>query len=129
LEVPLSPHPVFHVTVEPVEDACVIRAVGEVDMSTVDRLRAPLEAARRDGVTALLDLSGVTFIDSTGLHVMLDAARASEEAGWAWFLVRPSVPVRRLLELTGTERLLPLVAADQSDGELVRRRSAAPRVA
>jgi anti-sigma B factor antagonist len=113
----MSPLPAFHVTVEPVEDACVIRAVGDIDMSTVDRLRAPLEAARADGVTVLLDLSAVTFIDSTGLHVMLEAARATEESDWAWFLIRPSAAVRRLVEISGTERLLPVVAAERSGAE------------
>lgn len=70
----MSSLPVFSVSVEPLDDACVVRAVGEIDMSTVGRLRAPLEAARADGVTTLLDLSGVSFIDSSGLHLLLDAA-------------------------------------------------------
>jgi anti-sigma B factor antagonist len=104
--------PVFHVTVQAVEDACVIRAVGELDMSTIDRLRAPLEAARRDGCTVLLDMSGVSFIDSNGLRLMLEAARATERSDWAWFLVRPSLPVRRLVELTGSASRLPLVATE-----------------
>jgi anti-anti-sigma factor len=102
--------PVFHVTVEAVEDACVIRPVGELDMSTVERLRLPLEAARSDGCTTLLDMSAVRFIDSHGLRVMLEAAQAGEQCGWAWFVVRPSAPVRRLVEITGTAGRLPLVA-------------------
>jgi len=102
---------VFTVTLETLEDACVIRATGELDASTRERLRGPLEGARTDGVTVLLDLSGVTFVDSSGLRVLLEAARAAREGGdWAWFLVRPSPAILRLVELTGTASRLPLVA-------------------
>lgn len=101
--------PVFRVTVEPLEDACVMRATGEIDMSTADHLQAQLDAARADGVTTLLDLSGVEFIDSTGLGVLLRAARAANEDTWAWFIVRPSSAVRKLVQFSDTASLLPLV--------------------
>lgn len=99
----------FRVTVEPLEDACVMRATGELEASTADSLRSPLAAARHDGVTTLLDLSGVTFIDSAGLRVLLEAAQATDSHGWAWFIVRPSHMVLRLVDLTGTAPRLPLV--------------------
>ena len=99
----------FRVTVEPLEDACVIRATGELQAGAASRLRSPLEAARHDRVTTLLDLSGVSFIDSAGLRVLLEAARATDLDEWAWFIVRPSDPVLRLVELSGTAPRLPLV--------------------
>jgi anti-sigma B factor antagonist len=99
----------FRVTVQPLEDACVMRATGELDASTANRLRSPLAAARHDGVTTLLDLSGVTFIDSAGLRVLLEAARATDSHEWAWFIVRPSHVVLRLVELSGSGPRLPLV--------------------
>lgn len=101
---------VCRVTVEPLEEACVIRVAGELDASTAERLRAPLDAARAEGLTTLVDLAGVTFIDSSGLRVLLGAARASDQHEWPWFIVRPSAAVLRLLELSGTAGLLPLVA-------------------
>jgi anti-anti-sigma factor len=101
---------VFRVTVEPLEDACVMRATGELDSSTADRLRMPLAAARQEGVTTLLDLGGVSFIDSTGLRVLLEAARASNTQEWAWFIVRPSDAVLRVLDLSGLAPHLPIVA-------------------
>jgi anti-sigma B factor antagonist len=110
VEVAVRSIAVCKVTVEPLEDACVIRVAGELDASTAERLRAPLDAARADGLTTLVDLAGVTFIDSSGLRVLLEAARASDEHEWAWFIVRPSAAVLRLLELSGTAGLLPLVA-------------------
>jgi anti-sigma B factor antagonist len=100
---------VLRVTVEPLEDACVIRARGEFDSSTAELLRSPLDAARTDGVTALVDLAGVSFIDSAGLRVLLEAARASDRHEWPWFIVRPSPAVLRLVELSRTAPRLPLV--------------------
>jgi anti-sigma B factor antagonist len=100
---------VLRVTVEALEDACVIRASGEFDSSTAELLRSPLDAARMDGVTTLVDLAGVSFIDSAGLRVLLEAARASDKHEWPWFIVRPSPAVLRLVELSRTAPRLPLV--------------------
>jgi anti-anti-sigma factor len=102
----------FRVTVEPLEDACLLRATGEVDISTADRLREQLDAARAAGLTTLLDLSRVTFIDSSGLHVLLDAARFVDVEGWPLFIVRPSAAVLRLLDVSGTKHVLPVVRAE-----------------
>jgi anti-sigma B factor antagonist len=99
----------LRITIEPLEEACLIRAAGSLDAETLERLRSPLDAARSDGRTTLLDLSGVTSIDSAGLAVLLDAARAADDNEWPWFLVRPSLAVLRLVERTGTAALLPLV--------------------
>jgi anti-anti-sigma factor len=96
----------LHVTVDPLEDACLIRAAGEIDLSSVPALRRELDAARAEAVTVLLDLSGVTFIDSSGLHLLLRASHSSAISDWAFFVVRPSEPVLRLIELSGTADLL-----------------------
>jgi anti-sigma B factor antagonist len=105
----------LRVTIERRDEACLIRATGELDRSTADRLSSALDAARADGVTTLLDLSGVSFIDSAGLRVLLRSARAVDAHHWAWFIVRASSVVRRLVELSGTTSRLPLVAAPSSE--------------
>lgn len=110
----MSPVPLFRVTVEPREETCLIRASGELDRSTADRLSSALDAARADGVTALLDLSAVSFIDSAGLRVLLRSARAVDAHDWAWFIVRASSAVWRLFELSGTRSQRPLVAPPSS---------------
>jgi anti-sigma B factor antagonist len=102
----------FHVTAEPLEDAIIVRAAGEIDMSTVDVLRRELDTARAEAPTALLDLSGVTFIDSTGLHLLLEASHSSAVSDWGFFVVRPSEAVRRLLDVSGTADLIMVVDPD-----------------
>jgi anti-sigma B factor antagonist len=110
----VSPVPLFRVTVEQLEKTCLIRASGELDRSTADRLSSALDAARADGGTALLDLSAVSFIDSAGLRVLLRSARAVDAHDWALFIVRGSSAVWRLFELSGTSSQLPLVAPPSS---------------
>jgi anti-sigma B factor antagonist len=110
----VSPVPLFRVTVEPLEETRLIRARGELDRSTADRLSSALDAARADGVTALLDLSAVSFIDSAGLRVLLHSAGAVNAHDWAWFIVRASRAVWRLVELSGTRSQLPVVAPPSS---------------
>ena len=112
----------FRVTIQPLEDSCVMRAAGEIDMATADTLRDQLVAARAARLTTLLDLSAVSFIDASGLHVLLDGARWVDADKWAlsdkWalFIVRPSAAVLRLLEVSGTKEMLPVVQAE-ADGE------------
>jgi anti-sigma B factor antagonist len=71
---------------------------GEID-HTSSRALADGLAARTGDVT--LDLSGVTFMDSSGLRVLLKAARSAEAAGHTLSLVAVSAPVARLLRITG----------------------------
>ena len=88
----------------------MIRPGGELDRSTADRLGSALDAARADGVMVLLDLSAVSFIDSAGLRVLVRSARAGDTHDWAFYIVRASRAVWRLVELSGTRSELPLVA-------------------
>ena len=97
------------VTVEPLDDASLVRVAGEIDVSTIAKLRREVYAAREEGATVLLDLSDVTFIDSTGLHLLLEASRDSAGSEWGFFILRPSHVVQRLIAVSGTADLLTLV--------------------
>jgi anti-anti-sigma factor len=106
----LMPVPdLFHVTAEPLEDGIIVRATGEIDVTTIDVLRRELGTAREEATTVLLDLSGVTFIDSTGLHLLLEASHSSALSDWGFFVTRPSRVVQRLIEVSGTADLLKIV--------------------
>jgi len=114
----------FRVAIEALEEACLIRASGELDRSTADRLSSALDAARADGVTTLLDLSAVSFIDSAGLRVLLRSARAVDAHHGACFIVRASSVVRRLVEVSGTTSQLPLGTPPESPERLANLRTA-----
>jgi anti-anti-sigma factor len=99
----------LEVTAEPLEDATLVRVAGEIDMGTADVLRRELDTAREEAASVLLDLSGVTFIDSTGLHLLLEASHSSAVSDWGFFVVRPSRAVQRLIDLSGTADLIMVV--------------------
>lgn len=79
-------------------NATVLRLTGELDLATAPDVLAAVEAATGDGTTRLvLDMSGVSFIDSTGVRTLLEANRV---AGNDLSLLAPSPAVTRVLELT-----------------------------
>lgn len=80
---------------------------GELDMSVVDLMTEPIATSEKDGVASIvLDLRDLTFLDSTGLHAILDAWRRAEVNGHQLRVVGASGAARRLFELTGTEFLI-----------------------
>jgi anti-anti-sigma factor len=78
----------------------VLHVSGEIDLQVADELReAGLAAAAADGVA--IDLSQVSFIDSSGLAALIEINNATQDAGQQLTLVNPSRTVRRILEITG----------------------------
>ena len=85
---------------------------GEVDLAGAPVLADEVDAlALGPGHRVVLDLSGVDFMDSSGLHVLVRLHRRVEEVGGELSVRDPSPQVRHLLELTG---LLPLLGGDAS---------------
>lgn len=85
------------------DGTAVLVASGELDLDSVGCLRQALTDARNDGATRiLLDLSGVTFGDSTFLNVLLTARSKPGQLTLAEPLPDH---LRRLFDLTGTTRL------------------------
>jgi anti-sigma B factor antagonist len=94
--------PRFRTTERDVDDRTTIVSVdGEIHVSTAPEFSGVLSAAVAGGRTSLvLDLTGVTFIDSTGLSVLLNALRRVTRAGGAMALVCSNPTVLRLFEIT-----------------------------
>jgi anti-sigma B factor antagonist len=91
----------FRVDVEPERDAVRVAPVGELDIATVDKLRAEVDRLRESGFAKLvLDLRGVRFLDSTGLRLVLELDAAAKEASQELMLIRGSTVVQRIFEVT-----------------------------
>ena len=84
---------------------------GEFDASCVLRFERLVRGALEDPLPFLvIDLRGVTFIDSTGLALLLRTEAASRQDGFELQIVRsPAAAVRSALEASGLERVLPFV--------------------
>ena len=100
------------------ERGVVIAAVtGEIDISTVTRLRERLFELADSGGTLIADLNRVTFIDSAGLGALVGAARRAAANGGSLHAVCARPQTRKLLWLTGVDRRIPLAAT--VDGALM----------
>ena len=102
---PCPPAP-FRIELERRGSAIVLVVYGEIDLSSADRLNARLKGLLSSSSRIVLDLREIDFIDSAGLHCILDVDRASRDAGVEFLLVPGPMQARRLFDVTGTERLL-----------------------
>jgi anti-anti-sigma factor len=89
---------------------CRLTPAGELDLAAAPQLEAEVEAALAAAAEQLvIDMSHISFIDSTGLRLFLVLQERSTAAGWQLTLTRPSEAVRSILEITGAGETLPLV--------------------
>jgi anti-sigma B factor antagonist len=90
----------------------VVAAAGEIDLATVPALRQAVSEHLAAGVTLLvLDLSEVTFIDSTGLGVLVGAGKKAAGVGGSMRLVCDNPRILRLLAMTGLSGVLAVHAS------------------
>jgi anti-sigma B factor antagonist len=100
----------FRVDVQPEPHGARVRPLGEIDLATVDDVRRKIDESVAAGCERIvLDLGGVTFIDSNGLHLALDADADAREGGWQLLIIDGAGPVQRLFEVTGLRDRLPFV--------------------
>ncbi len=83
-------------------DRTVIKVTGEVDAASADRLRnAIIEVIDGGQAQVTVDMRDVSFMDSSGLRVLIAGYKAAESAGGALTVGNPSDVVVRLLDITG----------------------------
>jgi anti-anti-sigma factor len=106
---PMHPTP-FAVVVSPLADHEVQVAVkGELDLVSAPELEEALKRELLAANDVLLDLSDVDFIDSTGLHAIVEAVRTAKAAGRKLKL-NSELPAhaRRLMEIVGLLPFIPI---------------------
>jgi anti-sigma B factor antagonist len=93
-------------------DAHVVALRGELELATIGRAEAelgPIEAGECDEI--VVDLSGLEFLDSTGIHFLIALRERCAARGRQLSLVAPSGSVRRVLDLSGAAAILTSVEA------------------
>ncbi|MFE7932359.1 STAS domain-containing protein [Streptomyces sp. NPDC057456] len=83
------------------ERTTALTVAGDLDLNTADVLHRTVEGVLRDHRTAILDLTGVTFCDSSGLNALLRLRRHTQETGSRLVLAAPPAQMLRLLTITG----------------------------
>ena len=103
-------------SIQELGEAIVVALTGELDLYNAHLVRdALLGAAERSPERLVVDLAEVTFIDSTGLGVLVET-RTRLANRRAFLLVAPGVETRRALEISGLDRHFAL--HDTLDGAL-----------
>jgi anti-sigma B factor antagonist len=99
----------FEVTADVVDRTATVTVRGEVDVYTAPQLRDRLYSVVADGAgLVVLDLSAMTFIDSTGLGVIVGTLKRLREGGGDLTLRSPSRSTRKVLEITGLNRIMEI---------------------
>jgi anti-sigma B factor antagonist len=89
-------------------DATVVSPVGEVDLVTVDKVRAHVREATGESSRVVLDLRQVTFMDSSALRLLVEVQQLAEQDGFAFAVVRGPASLERLFQVTGLDGRLDL---------------------
>ena len=104
-------------------DAIRIHAAGELDLGSLDVLRNALDGALEAGLGDVeVELSEMTFCDSTGLCLLLTAQRTLNGAGRRLCLVNPAPAVLRLLDLSSTRQSFDIRTCSSTPNTRRRRR-------
>ena len=88
-------------------DSFVVAAGGELDLHTAELLRNKLaDVLELGGRRILVDLTGVSFMDSTAMSVLVSAAKALRSSSGQLVIVADDPRVTRVIEITGLARFL-----------------------
>lgn len=108
--------PTFGVTVEGYDGDAVVVVRGELDLGTVVQLQDCIDRVRRPGHPITIDLSETTFMDSSGVNLLLRARQSGGGRHDAVQLRSPSEPVVATLALAGIADLFLTIGTDGTDG-------------
>jgi anti-sigma B factor antagonist len=111
----------FAVEVQRRKLVTIVQPRGELDLVTAETLRSTLDAAiaeilsaaldgMENGARLVLDLRGLSFIDSTGLHLLVALDQRAQRDGFQLTLVAPAAPIDRAIQLCGLDHILPFAA-------------------
>jgi anti-sigma B factor antagonist len=100
-------------TVERVDDpgGPLFRLTGYLDLSTVDLLRNTVGPACGTGEDVRLDLSGLTFCDSTGVGALVWLYRKASGGAGRLIVYAPRKAVREVLRISGVDRVIQVLSA------------------
>ena len=98
------------IDIEPGPSVVVARVSGEVDISNVGLVRRRLEdAVSNASVGMVIDLSATTYLDSSGVYLLFEFARALEGRQQRMSVVAPpATPSTRVLLITGFDKIVPV---------------------
>ncbi|WP_333774982.1 STAS domain-containing protein [Streptomyces sp. IBSBF 3136] len=95
------------ITLTETDGITVVAAHGEVDRDSGPQLLQALTARDSSARRTVLNLSGITFMDSSGINVLIVAHRSARSAGGWLRLAAPSPSLSRLIQIVGLDEVIP----------------------
>ena len=102
----------LRISIEKIPGGTMLVVRGEIDLATAPQLRNELLRHLVAAERLWLDLTGVTFMDSSGLHVLIASQRRADLLGAHLVIARASTAVDRVLAATGASPLFARGAKD-----------------
>jgi anti-anti-sigma factor len=99
--------PTLRVHIEDSAGASIVALAGELDLSTIPRLEAPLLEQLGQRPAVMVDLSALTFIDSSGIGVLIQAFQAANGTRMS-VLIGSDSHVERIFQIAGVSCALPV---------------------
>ena len=99
--------PLLETRIERTESLTYVELLGELDLSCVDRYADAVDSVQAGRL--VLDLRGLTFIDSMGLRMILGTWKRSRDQGFALEIVGGREQVEKVFRITGLDHMLPVV--------------------
>jgi len=91
-------------------DGARLTLTGELDIATAPTLEQAVHGALQGGVRrVLIDLGGLSFVDSSGLRLFIMLSQRAPQEGWTLQLTRPADTAMSVFRMTGAEHNLPFV--------------------
>ncbi len=101
---------ILQVTTQDSDGQVTVSLKGELDLSSVGKVEEELRRVEAEGPSLLvLDLSGLSFLDSTGLRAVVTADERARENGRRLVVVRGPDAVQRVFSITRLEERLEMV--------------------
>lgn len=94
---------------EKVDGCCIIYAVGEIDLSNSQQLRKTILAALKTDAKVHVNLSGVSYIDSSGIASLVEGLQFSKSNDKEFVLTKPSQQVKAIMELARLDQVFTII--------------------
>lgn len=105
----------FEIQSELTDQGATVSISGELDLATVPRLRQEIQTTLKQGTSQIvLELSNLTFIDSSGLGLLIELNNRSLNEDWELRLTRPPARAFSVFSITGVDANLPFIDESSS---------------
>jgi anti-sigma B factor antagonist len=110
-ETGFRPDDIFQMSEQREGETVLVALKGELDLATVGAVERRLAELRDEGRATVLDLDGLTFMDSTGIRLLLAACEDATRDSWSFAVTRGSERVRQVLRAAQVIDRLPYADA------------------